>query len=240
MARVLVIDDNHSLVRRVSAALRWRGHEANSTADCGRARRIALADRECPDVILLGLALACAHRPPLLPALRKDGFSGPILVWSESREESDIALSFRRGADQYIGIPFGIRELFARVDGALARSRNGEMSGRSTNGAHGPAPDHVYEFDGISVDMRSREVHREGEQVRLSPLEFDLLAALLRREGAATSRTELLREVWKYGPGVVSRTLDTHILNLRAKLEEEPRAPRHILTVRKVGYRLDT
>jgi DNA-binding response OmpR family regulator len=97
----------------------------------------------------------------------------------------------------------------------------------------------MYAFGGIEVDVAAREVYRHGESVSLSPLEFDLLAALLRRDGAATARTDLLREVWKYGPGVMSRTLDTHILNLRTKLEDEPRAPRHILTVRKVGYRLD-
>ncbi|HEU6451393.1 MAG TPA: response regulator transcription factor [Gemmatimonadaceae bacterium] len=239
MARVLVIDDDHSLARRVSAALRWRGHVVVETDQPDRARSITRDEREHPDLVLLGVALSRSTRPPLLPTLRREGFTGPILVWHDSRDERDIALCFRSGADQYITLPLGMRELLARVDASLTRSpiRNGGNG--SANGGRAANGGSMYAFGGIEVDVAAREVYRHGESVSLSPLEFDLLAALLRRDGAATARTDLLREVWKYGPGVMSRTLDTHILNLRTKLEDEPRAPRHIVTVRKVGYRLD-
>jgi two-component system response regulator MtrA len=239
MARVLVVDDDHSLAHHVSAALRWRGHEVVETDQPDRARSISLDEREHPDLVFLSVAFSRSTRPPLLPTLRRDGFEGPILVWHDSRDERDIALCFRRGADQYIILPFGVRELLARVDASLARSRARNGRNGSANGSHPANGGSTYAFGRIEVDVAAREVYRHGESVSLSPLEFDLLAALLRRDGAATTRTDLLREVWKYGPGVMSRTLDTHILNLRAKLEEEPRAPRHILTVRKVGYRLD-
>ncbi len=185
------------------------------------------------------MAVSRATRPCLLTTLRGDGFDAPILVWDESRKEGDIVRSFRCGADQYIVTPFGMRELFARVDTALARSRARTGQNGSARAIQAPVGEDVYEFGTIEVDMLAHQVYRNGESVRLSPLEFELLAALLRRDGATTTRTELLREVWNYEPDVVSRTLDTHILNLRAKLEDEPRAPRHILTVRKVGYRLD-
>jgi DNA-binding response OmpR family regulator len=239
MARVLVVDDDHSLAHHVSAALRWRGHEVVETDQPDRARSISLDERDHPDLVLLSVALSRSTNPPLLPTLRRGGFEGPILVWNESREESDIALCFGHGADQYIIRPFGMREFLARVEASLARSRARTGRNGAENGSHAPNGRSVYAFGGIEVDLAAREVYRRGESISLSPLEFDLLAALLRRDGAATTRQDLLREVWKYGPGVMSRTLDTHILNLRTKLEDEPRAPRHIITVRKVGYRLN-
>jgi DNA-binding response OmpR family regulator len=242
MTRLLVVDDDHSLSRRVSAALRWRGHDVIEAAapDEGYAR--ALERRHRPDAVLLSVALSRAASPPLLPTLRRSGYAGPILVWHPSTEESDIALSFRQGADQYIAMPFGMQELFARVDASLALSARRGVATLPAASSNRPSPHDgrsLYSFGGVEVDLVSRQVYRRGQVVCLSPLEFELLAALLRREGAATTRTDLLREVWNYGPGVMSRTLDTHILNLRTKLEDEPRAPRHILTVRRVGYRLD-
>lgn len=239
MTRLLVIDDDHSLAERVSDALRWRGHEVVDADAPEAGRSLALEQRPRPDLIMLSAALSLATEPPLLPALRRGGYTGPILVWHRSRSEKDIALSFRHGADQYITMPFGMRELFARIDASLARAPHRVMTSRPAGASDAPAGQKAYAFGGVEVDMATREVYRRGDVVKLAPLEFDLLVALLRREGAATSRTDLLREVWNYGPGVMSRTLDTHILNLRSKLEDEPRAPRHILTVRKLGYRLD-
>ncbi|HEY9429214.1 MAG TPA: response regulator transcription factor [Gemmatimonadaceae bacterium] len=239
MTRLLVIDDDHVLTNRVSAALRWRGHEVveADTADEGRA--LALEQRPRPDLVMLSVALSLRTNPPLLPAIRRGGYSGPILVWHSSREEADITRSFRSGADQYITMPFGMGEISARVAASLARTaRRSEAKGLLPILA-APAVRKRYAFGGVEVDLVAREVYRRGEAVSLSPLEFELLVALLRREGAATPRGDLLREVWKYGPGVMSRTLDTHILNLRTKLEDEPGTPRHILTVRKIGYRLD-
>lgn len=242
MSRLLVIDDNHSLTHRVAAALCWRGHEVVESDAAEEGRALALDWPHRPDAVMLSCALSRASTPPLLPTLRQSGYTGPILVWHTSRKESDITRCFRRGADQYIPMPFGIGELVARVESSIARSeqRNGVHPPLTAlNGSPTQGTPRMYAFGGVEVDLVSRRVQRRGEAVNLSPLEFELLAALLRRDGAPTPRTELLREVWNYGPGVVSRTLDTHILNLRMKLEDEPRAPRHILTVRKVGYRLD-
>jgi DNA-binding response OmpR family regulator len=242
MTRLLVIDDDHSRAHRVAAALRWRGHEVIESHASEEGRALALDRRDRPDAVLLSGALSRATRPTLLSALRQSGYAGRILVWHPSRKESDIALAFRRGADQYIPMPFGMRELVMRVESSLVRGEHRGSAQPPVAIFERPPAQRaltVYAFGGVEVNLVSRQVYRRGEVVNLSPLEFDLLAALLRRDGAATPRTELLREVWNYGPDVVSRTLDTHILNLRTKLEDEPRAPRHILTVRKVGYRLD-
>jgi len=239
MTRLLVIDDDHALARRVAATLRWHGHEVLDADAPNTARALVREPLHQPNLVMLSVALSRASDPPLLLQLRQDGYTGPIIVWCASRKESDIALSFRLGADQYVVTPFGMHELIARVDASLTRSaqqRASDATATST-ATYGSRTRHV--FGDIEVDSSSRTVRRRGSVVHLSPLEFDLLVALLRREGAVTSRTELLQEVWNYGPGVVSRTLDTHILNLRLKLKNEPGEPRHILTVRKVGYRLD-
>ena len=105
--------------------------------------------------------------------------------------------------------------------------------------AEAPAEGSVQRFGDVEVDAARRMVLRGGEPVDLSPKEFDLLLALLRRHGAVISRVDLLQEVWGYSASVVSRTVDTHIAELRRKLEADPSSPRHILTARKAGYRLE-
>jgi DNA-binding response OmpR family regulator len=134
------------------------------------------------------------------------------------------------GADDYVTKPFALRELLARVAALLRRSAAGAA-------AASPAAQPI-RFGDVELDPEAREVRRAGAPVALRPKEFDLLHALARRQGRLAERGELLREVWGYHESVLSRTLDTHIGELRRKLEQEPSAPRYIVTVRKVGYRL--
>jgi two-component system response regulator MtrA len=122
-----------------------------------------------------------------------------------------------------------VLELIARVKALLRRTR----------GKSAPPIPAVERFGEIEVNPASRTVYRGGRLVSLAPREFDLLLALLRRRGAAASRAELLKEVWQYRSGVLSRTIDIHIAELRRKLEADPSQPRHIRTVWKVGYRLE-
>jgi len=123
-----------------------------------------------------------------------------------------------------------VMELLARVEAILRRVKGTETTG--TDPAEG-----VVEFGSVRIDVRSRAVVKGGEDVALTPKELDLLLALVRRNGAVASRLELLQEVWGHRAAVVSRTVDTHVSELRRKLEEEPSHPRHILTVHKAGYR---
>jgi len=124
--------------------------------------------------------------------------------------------------------PFGILELLERVATLLRRSAPAE--GAATNG-------HAITFGKVAVDTRSRSVSRDGVPCALTPKAYELLLALVRREGAVVSRLDLLKEVWGYGAFVISRTVDSHVAELRRKLEDDPAEPRHILTVWKVGYR---
>ena len=157
----------------------------------------------------------------------------PVLVLTARGEEADVVLGFQSGADDYVTKPFSTLELLARVRALLRRGASGEASG-------GAEP-RLQAFGDIEIDAASRTVHREGVEVRLTPKEFDLLLALVRRDGAVASRADLLKEVWRYGnTDVMTRTVDIHVAELRRKLEYDPSTPRHILTVRKAGYRLQS
>jgi two-component system, OmpR family, alkaline phosphatase synthesis response regulator PhoP len=140
-------------------------------------------------------------------------------------------MGFRQGADDYVTKPFGVLELLARVDVLLRRAARG----REGPPSNAPA---ISRFGNIEVHRAARIVIRGRMEVPLAPMEYALLCALIDHRGAVMSRHDLMREVWDYDATVVSRTVDTHIVELRRKLEDDPAHPRHILTVRKAGYRL--
>ena len=167
----------------------------------------------------------------VLERVRAAGRALPVLMLTARADEADTVRGLRSGADDYLTKPFGVMELVARVE-ALLRRAGSQAAGHRSEG------DPVVRLGEISVDPRTRTVSRAGRPVELAPLEFDLLAALMRRRGAAASRRELLAEVWGYADSVISRTVDAHVALLRRKLEPEPAVPRYILTVRKTGYRL--
>ncbi len=163
----------------------------------------------------------------VLKELRSEARDMPVLILTARGEETDKVLGFNIGADDYVTKPFGTLELLARVRALLRR------------GAPDRREQPVEQFGNVEVNPASRTVFKRGNPVSLAPKEFDLLLALLERRGAVASRIDLLRELWDYNAEVVSRTVDIHIAELRRKLEDDPAKPVHILTVRKVGYRLE-
>jgi DNA-binding response OmpR family regulator len=152
----------------------------------------------------------------------------PVLILTAKGNEVDKVLGLRLGADDYVTKPFGLMELMARVEALLRRTR---QPGKNTATS--------YRFGAVVVRTESQKVLKGGEAVMLTPKEYGLLLALLRRSGAVASRIELMGEVWGHSSAVISRTVDTHIAELRRKLESDPARPRHIITVRKSGYRVD-
>jgi two-component system response regulator MtrA len=152
-----------------------------------------------------------------------------VLILTAHGQEADKVRGFRLGADDYVTKPFGILELMARVAALLRRTARPERDAHRAR----------ERFGDIEIDPSTRTVFRRREAVALTPMEFDLLVALVRRRGAVASRLELLHDVWGHSSAVLTRTVDTHIAELRRKLETNPAMPRHILTVRKAGYRLD-
>jgi DNA-binding response OmpR family regulator len=227
MTRVLIVEDNHDLAFGLRNNLEIEGYAVEVAPD-GPAG-LAAARRAHPDLVVLDLMLPGMDGYRVLRQLREDGLTMPVLILTARGEETDKVLGFRLGADDYVTKPFGVLELLARVEALLRRSRP----------AAGPAHHTVHRFGEVEVEISTRTVRRDGRPVAVTPMEFDLLVALLRRHGAVASRLELLSEVWGHASDVLTRTVDTHIGELRRKLERDPSTPRHILTVRKAGYRLE-
>jgi DNA-binding response OmpR family regulator len=228
MARVLIIEDNRNLALGLRTNLEFEGHEAEIARD-GAAGLIRARTRG-HDLIVLDLMLPGLDGFRVLEVLRAEGLSTPVLVLTARGDETDKVRGLRGGADDYVTKPFALRELLARVAALLRRTR--------AAGEERSAPAAGFRFGDVTVNPVTRVVTRAGHPVPLRPKEYDLLGALLRHEGGVVGRGELLREVWGYHESVLSRTLDTHVGELRRKLEPDPAAPRHILTVRKTGYRL--
>jgi len=228
MSKILVIEDNDDLAFGLRNNLEIEGYEVEIAADgeegLARARRR-------PDLVVLDLMLPGTDGFRVLRTLRQQGFSAPILILTARGDEADKVRGLRLGGDDYVTKPFGLLELLARVE-ALLRRQKREAGGRGAE-----LPD-VERFGDVAIDCPSRTVTKAGRPVELAPKEFDLLLALVRRRGAVATRLELMREVWGYDDSVVTRTIDTHVAELRRKLEGDSTRPRHIVTVRKVGYRL--
>lgn len=227
MNRVLIVEDNHSLAFGLRNNLEIEGYEVQ-VADDGPSG-LAAARKLQPDLIVLDLMIPGMDGYRVLRQLREDGLTMPVLILTAKGEEADKVLGFRLGADDYVTKPFGVLELLARVQALLRRSRPARETAQA-----------LHRFADVEVEVTTRCVRRNGDPVALTPMEFDLLVALLRRQGAVASRLELLKEVWGHSSAVMTRTVDTHIGELRRKLEADPATPRHILTVRKAGYRLST
>src|SRR5688572_879264 len=225
-ARVLVVEDNADLAFGLRNNLEIEGYEVD-VAESGPGG-LERAREGNPDLVILDLMLPGFDGYRVLRALREDGMGMPVLILTARGEEADKVRGFRLGADDYVTKPFGLLELLARVDAVLRRS-----AVRDRVPATASAPDaRGYRFGDIDVDPASRSVRRAGQTVSLTPMEFDLLIALLRRQGAVVSRLELLKEVWGHSAAVLTRTVDTHVAELRRKLEHHPAEPQHIMTVR--------
>ena len=226
MKRVLVIEDNRNLATGLRNNLEIEGYRVDVAYDGSDG--LERARSGSPNLIVLDLMLPKMDGYRVLRTLREEGRDTPVLILSARGEETDKVLGFHLGADDYVSKPFGLLEFLARVDALMRRAGNGGSS----------KLDPVVTVGDIAVDTGTHTVRRGGEPVTLRPKEYDLLIALLRRRGQVASRTELLAEVWGYAGEVYSRTVDTHIAELRRKLEDNPAEPRYVLTVRKTGYRL--
>jgi DNA-binding response OmpR family regulator len=227
VTHILLVEDNVDLAFGLRATLEFEGYEVDVVSD-GRDANDRIVEAE-PDLVLLDLMLPGLDGYEVLSRLRKSGNRTPVLVLTARGEEADVLTGFDRGADDYVTKPFSTAELLARVRALLRRAGGTGETERLP----------VDRFGEIEVNPASGTVIRDGESVTLTPKEFDLLVALLKRRGAVASRAELLGEVWAYAnPDVETRTVDVHVAELRRKLERDPANPRHIVTVRKKGYRL--
>ncbi len=230
MTLVLVVEDNVDMAFGLQTALQSEGYEVEVAYD-GRAGLDRARELQ-PDLILLDLMLPEMDGYSVLREVRRSGIETPVLILTARGEEADKVLGLDWGADDYVTKPFGTMELLARVRALLRRTQPTDETEDDVG--------QMKRFGDVEIDTASHTVTVGGEQVTLAPKEYDLLLALVNRAGSVATRLELLREVWGYEAAVMSRTVDVHIAELRRKLESNPSKPDHILTVRKVGYRLQT
>ncbi|MDB4914133.1 MAG: response regulator receiver [Gemmatimonadetes bacterium] len=242
-ALVLIVEDDRTIALGLAQHLRHAGYHVMLAGTGGAA--LEAVRRTPPALVILDLMLPDLDGFEVLRTWRARGDQMPVLVLTARDSESHAVQGFGLGADDYVAKPFRVREVLARVAALLRRATGTRPDpGAPLAPSWVPGPRAVPElpprlrFGNIDVDTRACAVRRNGQPVPLRPKEYDLLVALLARRGEVVSRSTLLRDVWGYDPMVVSRTVETHILELRRKLEAEPSRPVHILTVRTRGYRL--
>ena len=230
---ILIIEDNETLALGLRTSLEVEGYKVDCITDGADAVEW-LIDNDT-DLIVLDLMLPSVNGFEVLRRYRSTGGDAAVLILSARDQEVDKVQGFRIGADDYVVKPVGVLEFLARVEAIMRRVTHAGKS-HATNG-EGAARYSMHRFSDIVVDLRTRTVQRSGRTIDLSPMEFDFLAFLIESGGDIVSRETLMRQVWRYSNGVTSRTVDQHVARLRNKLEPDPAQPRHLLTVRKAGYR---
>ena len=230
MSRVLIIEDNPDLAFGLRSNLEIDGHDVSIAATGVVGLEKARAQE--PDLLILDVMLPEMDGYEVLRRFRESNTSTPVLMLTARGEEIDKVRGLRSGADDYVTKPFGLMELLARIEVLLRRGQERSGSGDGSNATPICVRD-------IEVNLATRTVHRNDRPIELAPKEFDLLVELLRHDGAIVSRTDLMRAVWGHSAAVVSRTVDTHIAELRRKLGDATDESPLIVTVRKAGYRID-
>ncbi len=227
MAHILVIEDNEDLAFGLSRSLEGEGHTVCVAPDGAAGARLAAERR--PALVLLDLMLPGMSGFRTLEAMRRAGLTMPVIILTARGAETDKVHGLRLGADDYVTKPFGLSELMARVAAQLRRA----------GAAGGEAPAEVLRFGDVEIRPAARVVAKAGARVPVTPREYDLLLAFVRQPGVVHSRVALLRDVWGHAADVMTRTVDIHVGELRRKLEDDPAAPRHFVTVWKAGYRFE-
>ncbi len=206
---------------------RGEGHDVLCAGDGEAGLRTGL--KEDVDLIVLDVRLPKMDGLEVCRRIRDDRLAVPILMLTAKAQEADKVLGLGLGADDYMTKPFGVAELVARVKALLRRARTPAL----------PDEMRTVEFGAVRVDFERHRATRGGREVLLTAREFALLRYFVRHRGKVVTREDLLRAVWQYDEPPVTRTVDVHVSQLRRKLEKDPARPRHITSVRSVGYRFE-
>jgi DNA-binding response OmpR family regulator len=223
MARILVVEDEPPIASALEDDLKLEGYEVEVVRDGDTASR--RAREQSFDLIILDVMLPHKDGFEVCRELRRAGLRMPVILLTAKTQESDKVLGLELGADDYVTKPFSPRELRARVKAALRRTA-GEMP-------------EIYRFGDAEVDFTRCELRRGGRALEMTPIEFKLLAAFIRHRGQTLSREKLLDQVWGRETFVTDRVVDTHVTNLRKKIESKPSEPRFLVNVRGMGYRFE-
>lgn len=221
--RILIVEDEPAMVAGLRDNFEYEGYDVISAADGMAGLERALVD--APDLVVLDVMMPRLSGLDVCKQLKTRKPALPIIMLTARGQEIDKVVGLELGADDYVTKPFSIRELMARVKAVLRRAAPQTPAGE------------VYKFSDVEVNIRSNEVLRGGRPVELSAKEFALLAYFVSHPVETHSRDRLLDAVWGYENYPNTRTVDTHILHLRQKLEQNPEEPRFILTVHGSGYK---
>ncbi len=243
MSRVLVVEDEAHLAQGLCFNLEAEGYSAEIAEDGESATERLLNKKETFDAIVLDIMLPGKDGFSVVSELRAARNYVPVLMLTARGRPEDVLKGFAAGADDYLPKPFDLSILLARLQGLLRRSewvRSGHTSGGSANhsrAASGVGDFATFSFNGKTIDFGTLELRANGNVVHLTLMESDLLRHLIRHDGRIVSRKQILEEVWGLHEDTDTRAIDNFIVRLRRYIEDDPAEPRHLLTVRGVGYR---
>jgi DNA-binding response OmpR family regulator len=226
MARVLIVEDDEAMSVALGDGFRSEGYTVELSRDGEDGLRRATAAP--PDLMILDVMLPKMTGLDVCKRLRNEGSPVPILMLTARGQEIDKVLGLKIGADDYVTKPFGFMELMARAEALLRRARSGGGRAETTERLH---------FGDVEIDFTRHQARRNGDPLDLSPREFRLLHHFACHRGEVVTREQLLDSVWDYNAIPFTRTVDMHIAKLRKKIEPEPRDPRYLLTVHRIGYK---
>jgi DNA-binding response OmpR family regulator len=222
-AKILVVEDEPNMVMGLRDNFEFEGYEVITARDGAEGLQLAL--EESPDLVVLDVMMPRMSGLEVCKQLRAQRSSIPIIMLTARGQEIDKVVGLELGADDYVTKPFSIRELLARVKAVLRRT------------SVLPKDQDQHSFGDIEVDLRRCRVLRSGQPLEVSSKEFELLKYFICHSGETLSRNQLLEDVWGYEHYPTTRTVDTHLVRLRQKLEPNPEQPQYFLTVHGTGYR---
>jgi DNA-binding response OmpR family regulator len=223
MAKILIVEDEPEMVLGLKDNFEFEGFEVLTAADGASGLEKARSAR--PDLVLLDIMMPKLSGLEVCKLLRAEGFKKPIIMLTARGQEIDKVVGLELGADDYVTKPFSIRELLARVRAVMRRAA-GVTSKLSR-----------YRFADVELDFETYKGTKGGTPLEMSPREFELLRYLIERKGETVSRDQLLEDVWGYQSYPSTRTVDTHIAKVRAKIGDSGSEPRFILTIHGMGYK---
>ncbi len=221
MYKILIAEDDRNILAGLIDNLKMDGYSTVIARD-GEAALKQVKDRN-PDLLILDVMLPKLSGFEVCKKLKELGSSIPIIILSAKGDEADKVLGLELGADDYVTKPFSPRELLVRIKAVLRRSNQTAR-----------VPE-AYEFSNIRVDFKRFQMFKDGNEIKLTSAEFKILKLLLASKGEPVSRHTILGDIWN--SEVTTRTVDTHIWNLREKMEKNPSNPKHIITVHRIGYK---
>ena len=225
MKKLLIIEDEELIRMALEDDFRLENYEVISASD-GIEGLTKAADPDI-DLIILDIMLPGMNGFDICKKLRSEGIRTPIIMLTAKGQEIDRVLGLEIGADDYVTKPFSPRELQSRVKAVLRR----------TEADPDNKPGNLFRSSGLEVDFRQYLCRKNGKEISLTTHEFELLKYLIRTRGRVITRDELLDEVWGKGVFVTPHTVDTHIANLRKKIEDDPSRPKLIFSIRGVGFK---